>query len=114
MWCGNPLAPDLHIASAAMAITYPAQYTFAGGSGGSGGGDGNPDADQLMNNNDPDDDGPDLPGGGGPIGGVEQLAYNPDEHPQSLCSSPPNIFDGTRDKVDLFLQAFGLYRVINH
>jgi Retrotransposon gag protein len=66
-----------------------------------------------MNNNDPDDDAPDPPGGGGPVGGAGQLAYNPDEYPQSLCSSLLNMFDGTRDKVDLFLQAFGLYRAIN-
>jgi Retrotransposon gag protein len=114
---GNPLAPDLHIASTATAITYPAQYTFAGGSGSgssSGGeGDGNPDTDQPMNNNDPDDDGPDPPGGG-LIGGAGQPAYNPDEYPQLLCGSPPNVFNGTRDKVDSFLQAFGLYRAINH
>jgi Retrotransposon gag protein/Zinc knuckle len=60
-----------------------------------------------MNNNDPGDEAPDLPAA------VGQLAYNPDEHPHSLCGSPPNIFDGTRDKVDSFLQAFGLYRAIN-
>jgi hypothetical protein len=106
--------PDLHIASAAMAITYPAQYTFAegsgsgsGGGGGSGGGD--PDLDQPMNNNEPGDNGLDPP-----VGAViGQPAYNPDKHPQSLCSSPPNMFDGTRDKVDSFLQAFSLYRAIN-
>jgi Retrotransposon gag protein len=117
---------DLHIASVATAITYPAQYTFQQGSGSGGGSDSgsgsdgggggrNPDLDQPMNNNDPDDDGPDLPGegGGGPIGGAGQPVYNLDEHPQSLCGSPPNVFDGTRDKVDSFLQAFGLYRAIN-
>jgi Retrotransposon gag protein len=97
-----------------MAITYPAQYTFAGGSGGGGGGgNGTPDVDQPMNNNDLDDNGPDPPGGGEPMGGVGQLPYNPDKHPRSLCGSPPNIFDSTRDKVDSFLQAFGLYRAIN-
>jgi hypothetical protein len=90
---GNPVTADLHIASAATAITYPAQYTFQGGSGsgsGSGGGGdggsnggGNPDIDLPMNNNDPDNDGPDLPGGGGggPMGGAGQPAYNLDEHP---------------------------------
>jgi Retrotransposon gag protein/Zinc knuckle len=61
-------------------------------------------------NNDPGDDAPDPPPAA--VGG--QPAYNPDEHPQLLCGSPPNIFDGTRDKVDSFLQAFGLYRAINH
>jgi hypothetical protein len=87
---------------------------FAGGSGsGSGGGrDGDPDPDQPMNNNELGDDGPDPPGGG-PGAGAKQLAYNPDKYPQSLCGSPPNVFDGMRDKVDLFLQAFGLYRAIN-
>jgi hypothetical protein len=49
---GNPLTPDLHITSTAMAITYPAQYTFARGSGSGGGGgsggDGNLDTDQLV------------------------------------------------------------------
>jgi hypothetical protein len=104
---GNPLAPDFHIALAAMAIMYPTRYEFAGGSGsGSGGGD--PDPDQPMNNNDWGDDTPDPPVA---VGG--QLVYNPDEHPRSLCGSPPNVFDGTRDKVDSFLQAFGLYRAIN-
>jgi Retrotransposon gag protein/Zinc knuckle len=103
---GNSLAPDFHIASAAMAITYPARYEFAGGSGG---GSSDPDPDQPMNNNDPGDDAPDPP-----VGAGGQPAYNPDEHPHSLCGSPPNVFDGTRDKVDLFLQAFGLYRAINH
>jgi hypothetical protein len=78
---GNPLAPDLHIALAAMAITYPARYDFAGGSGGGGGGGsgsggGDPDPDQPMNNNDLGDDGPDLPPGEG-----GQPAYNPDKHP---------------------------------
>jgi Retrotransposon gag protein len=116
---GNPLAPDMHIASTTMAITYPAQYTFVGGSGGGGGGgsggggDRNLDRDQPMNNNDPDNDGLDPPGGGGPGGGPGQLAYNPDEHPRLLCSSSPNVFNGTRDKVNSFLQAFGLYRAIN-
>jgi Retrotransposon gag protein len=110
---GDPLAPDFHIASAAMAITYPARYEFmrgtgsrGGGGGGSGGG-GDPDPDQPMNN-DPGDDAPDLLATAG-----GQPAYNPDEHPQSLCGSPLNVFDGTRDKVDSFLQAFGLYRAIN-
>jgi Retrotransposon gag protein len=60
-----------------------------------------------MNNNDPGDELPNPPAAAG------QPAYNPDEHPRSLCGSPPNIFDGTRDKVDSFLQAFGLYRAIN-
>jgi Retrotransposon gag protein len=93
---------------------YPARYKFAGGSGsgggggGSGGGGGDPDPDQPMNNNDPGDDAPDPPAA---VGG--QPAYNPDEHPCSLCRSPPNVFNGTRDKVDSFLQAFGLYRAIN-
>jgi Retrotransposon gag protein len=110
---GNPITPDFHIASAAMAITYPARYELAGGSGagsggggGGGGGDGggDPDPDQPMNHNDQGDDAP---------AAVGQPAYNLDEHPRSLCGSPPNIFDGTRDKVDSFLQAFGLYRAIN-
>jgi hypothetical protein len=61
-------------------------------------------------NNDPGDDAPDPP----PVVAGGQPAYNPDEHPRSLCGSPPNIFDGTRDKVNSFLQAFGLYRAINH
>jgi hypothetical protein len=100
----NPITPDFHIASAAMAITYPTRYELAGGS--SGGGD--PDPDQPMNNNDPGDEAPDPP-----PGAAGQPAYNPDDHPHSLCGSPPNIFDGTRDKVDSFLQAFGLYRAIN-
>jgi hypothetical protein len=115
---GNPITPDFHIASAATAITYPARYEFAGGSGegsgggsggggGGGGGGGDLDPDQPMNNNDPGDEAPDPPVAAG------QPAYNPDNHPCSLCGSPPNIFDGTRDKVDLFLQAFGLYRAIN-
>jgi hypothetical protein len=89
-----------------MAIIYPTRYEFAGGSGGGGGG-GDPDPDQPMNN-DPGDDAPNLPAAAG-----GQLAYNPDDHPRSLCRSPPNVFDGTRDKVDSFLQAFGLYRAIN-
>jgi hypothetical protein len=114
---GNPLMPDLHIASAVTAITYPAHYMFPSGSGGgSGSGRENPDIDLPMNNNDPGDDGPDLPeggGGGGPIGGAGQPAYNLDKYLQSLCGSPPNVFDGTRDKVDSFLQAFSLYRAIN-
>jgi hypothetical protein len=114
---GNPLAPDLQIASAVTAIMYPTQYTFAGGSGsgsgsggggGGGGGRGDPDPDQPMNNNEPGDDGPDLP-----LGIAGQPIYNLDKHPRSLCSSPPNMFDGTRDKVDSFLQAFSLYRAIN-
>jgi hypothetical protein len=111
---GNPLAPELHITSAAMAIMYPARYEFTGGSGGGGGGGGgrggggDPDPDQPMNNNDLGDDAPDPSVAGG------QLVYNPDEHPCSLCRSPPNVFNGTRDKVDSFLQAFGLYRAINH
>jgi hypothetical protein len=105
MHCGNPITPDFHIASAATAITYPARYELAGGSGGGGGGGGDPD--QPMNNNDPGDEAPDPPAVAG------QPAYNPDNHPRSLCGSPPNIFDGTRDKVDSFLQAFGLYRAIN-
>jgi hypothetical protein len=108
---GNPIAPDFHIASAATAITYPARYEFMGGSsggGGRGGGGGSgggsdPDPDQPMNNNDLGDEAPDPPAAAG------QPAYNPDDHPHSLCGSPPNIFDGTRDKVDSFLQAFGLY-----
>jgi hypothetical protein len=112
---GNPITPDFHIASAATAITYPARYEFAGGSSGGGGGGGgggsggggDPDLDQPMNNNDQGDDAPDPPAAAG------QPAYNPDDHPRSLCGSPPNIFDGTRDKVDSFLQAFGLYRAIN-
>jgi hypothetical protein len=90
---------------------YPARYEFVGGSGGGGGGgggSGNPDPDQPMNN-DPGDDAPDLP----PMVAGGQPAYNLDKHPRSLCGSPPNIFDGTRDKVDSFLQAFGLYRAIN-
>jgi hypothetical protein len=110
---GNPLAPDMHIALAAMAITYPAWYEFAGGSGsggGGGGGGGDPNPDQPMNNNDLGDDAPDLP----PVGAGGQLVYNPDKHPRSLCGSPPNVFNSTRDKVDSFLQAFGLYRAINH
>jgi hypothetical protein len=108
MQWGNPLIPDLHIASAATAITYPTRYTFTEGSGG-GGGRGDPDPDQPTNNNEPGDDGPDPP-----VGAVAgQPAYNPDEHPRSLCSSPPNVFDRTRDKVDSFLQVFGLYRAIN-
>jgi hypothetical protein len=111
---GDPLTPDFHIASAATAITYPARYEFVEGSGGSGGSGsggrgGDPDPDQPMNNNDPGDDAPDPPAAAG-----GQPAYNPDEHPHSLCGSPPNIFNGTRDKVDSFLQAFGLYRAINH
>jgi hypothetical protein len=107
---GNLIAPDFHIASAATAITYPARYEFAGGSsrgggggGGSGGGGGDPDPDQPMNNDHPGDEAPDPPPAAG------QPAYNPDNHPRSLCGSPPNTFDGTRDKVDSFLQAFGLY-----
>jgi hypothetical protein len=56
-----------------------------------------------MNNNDPGDEAPDPPAAAG------QPAYNLDDHPCSLCGSPPNTFDGTRDKVDSFLQAFGLY-----
>jgi hypothetical protein len=106
---GNLLAPDFHITSAATAITYPARYEFARGSGGGGGGGGgrggggDPDPDQPMNNNDPGDKAPD------PLAVAGQPAYNPDDHPRSLCGSPPNIFDGTRDKVDSFLQAFGLY-----
>jgi hypothetical protein len=108
---GNPITPDFHIASAAMAITYPARYDFAGGSGGGGGGGGSgggdPDPDQPMNNNDLGDEAPDLPVA------ARQPAYNPDDHPRSLCGSPPNIFNGTRDKVDSFLQAFRLYRAIN-
>jgi hypothetical protein len=115
----NPITPDLHIASAATAITYLARYEFAGGSGGGGGGGsggggggggsggGNLDPDQPMNNNEPGDEAPDPPVVAG------QPAYNPDEHLRSLCGSPPNIFDGMRDKVDSFLQAFGLYRAIN-
>jgi Retrotransposon gag protein len=108
MQWGNPLAPEFHIASAAMAITYPTRYEFTGGSGSGGGGGGDPDPDQPMNNNDPGDDAPDPP-----VAAGGQLAYNLDEHPHSLCGSPPNVFDGTRDKVDSFLQAFGLYRAIN-
>jgi hypothetical protein len=106
---GNPLTPDLHIASAAMAIMYPARYDFTGGSGGGGGGgdSGDLDPDQPMNNNDPENDDPGPPGGGG------QPVYNLDEHPRSLCGSPPNVFNRTRDKVDSFLKAFGLYRAIN-
>jgi hypothetical protein len=114
---GNPLTPDFHIASAATAITYPARYEFAGesgggggsrgGGGGGGGGGGDPDPDQPMNNNDPGDEAPDPPAAAG------QPAYHPDDHPHSLCGSPLNVFDGTRDKVDSFLQAFGLYRAIN-
>jgi hypothetical protein len=102
---GNPLALDFHITSAATAIMYPTRYEFAGGSGGGGG---DPDPDQPMHNNDPGDDPPDPPV---VVGG--QLVYNPDEHPHSLCGSSPNVFDGTQDKVDSFLQAFGLYRAIN-
>jgi hypothetical protein len=110
---GDPLAPDFHIASAATAITYPARYEFAGGSGGGrggGGGEGggDPDPDQPMNNNDPGDKAPNPPAA---VAG--QPAYNPDDHPRSLCGSPLNIFNSTRDKVDSFLQAFGLYRAIN-
>jgi hypothetical protein len=112
---GDLLAPDFHIALAATAITYPARYEFTGesgggsGGGGSGGRGGDPDPDQLMNNNDPGDDAPDslAVAGGQPV-------YNLDEHPCLLCGSPPNVFDRTRDKVDSFLQAFGLYRAINH
>jgi hypothetical protein len=110
----NPITPDFHIALAATAITYPARYELAGGSGGGGGGSGggggggDPDPDQPMNNNNPGDEAPDPP-----PGAAGQLAYNPDDHPRSLCGSPPNIFDGTRDKVDSFLQAFRLYRAIN-
>jgi hypothetical protein len=113
MHCRNPITLEFHIASAATAITYPARYELAGGSGGGGGGGGggsgggDPDPDQPMNNNDPGDEAPDPPAVTG------QPAYNPDDHPHSLCGSPPNIFDGTRDKVDSFLQAFGLYRAIN-
>jgi hypothetical protein len=94
-----------------MAITYPARYEYAcgGGGGGGGRGGGDPDLDQPMNNNDPGDDAPDPP----PMGAGGQLVYNPDEHPCSLCGSPLNVFDGTRDKVDLFLQAFRLYQAIN-
>jgi hypothetical protein len=95
---------------AATAITYPARYDFAGGGGGGsggGGGGGGGDPDEPMNNNDLGDEAPDPPAA------VGQPAYNPDNHPRSLCGSPPNIFDGTRDKVDSFLQAFGLYRAIN-
>jgi hypothetical protein len=92
---GDPLAPDFHIASAAMAVTYPARYEFAGGSGGGGGGGsgggGDPDPDQPMNNNDPGDKAPDPPA----AAAAGQPAYNPDDHPHSLCGSPPNIFDGT-------------------
>jgi hypothetical protein len=111
MHWGDLLVPDFHIASAATAITYPARYKFAGGSGGGsggGGGGGDPDPDQSINNNDPGDDAPNLP-----VAAGGQPAYNPDEHPRSLCGSPPNVFDRTRDKVDSFLQAFGLYRAIN-
>jgi hypothetical protein len=98
-----------------MAITYPARYELAGGGGGGsgggggrgGGGGGNPDPDHPMNNNDLEGEAPDLPAAAG------QPAYNPDEHPRSLCGSPPNVFNSTRDKVDSFLQAFGLYRAIN-
>jgi hypothetical protein len=110
---GNPITPDFHIALAATAITYPARYDLAGGSGGGGsgggggGGRGDPDPDQPMNNNDPEGEAPNPPAVAG------QPAYNPDEHPRSLCGSPPNIFNGTRDKVDSFLQAFRLYRAIN-
>jgi hypothetical protein len=60
-----------------------------------------------MNNNDLGDEAPNLPVAAG------QPVYNPDDHPCSLCGSPPNTFDGTRDKVDSFLQAFRLYRAIN-
>jgi Retrotransposon gag protein len=116
---GDLLAPEFHIASAATAITYPARYKFVGGSGsggggsgGGGGGDGSgggdPDPDQPMNNNDPGDDTLDPPAAAG-----GQPVYNPDEHPCLLCGSPPNVFDGTRDNVDSFLQAFRLYRAIN-
>jgi Retrotransposon gag protein len=110
---GNPLSPDLHIASAATAITYPARYKFVGGSGsgsggGGGGGGGDPNPDQPMNN-DLGDEAPNPP----PVAVGGQPAYNLDEHPRLLCGSPPNIFDGTRDKVNSFLQAFGLYRAIN-
>jgi hypothetical protein len=84
---------------------YPARYEFAGGSGGGR----DPDPDQPMNNNDLGDDALDPP-----AAVVGQLVYNPDEHPCLLCRSPPNMFNGTRDKVDSFLQAFGLYRAINH
>jgi hypothetical protein len=99
---GDPLAPEFHIASAATAITYPTRYKFVGGSGGGGGGgggdgggrEGDPDPDQPMNNNDPGDDAPDPPAAAG-----GQPAYNPDEHPHSLCGSPPNVFNRTRDKV---------------
>jgi hypothetical protein len=59
-----------------------------------------------MNNNDLGDEAPGPPAAGQP-------AYNPDDHPCSLCGSPLNVFNGTRDKVDSFLQAFGLYQAIN-
>jgi hypothetical protein len=110
---GNALTPEFHIASAATAITHPARYEFMGGSGsssGGGGGSRDPDPDQPMNNNNPGDDTPDPPVG---LGAGGQPVYNPDEHPCLLCGSPPNMFDGTRDKVDSFLQAFGLYQAIN-
>jgi Retrotransposon gag protein len=101
--------PKFHIALVATAITYPARYEFVEGSGGGGGGgSGDPDLDQPMHHNDPGDDAPNPP-----VGAGGQPMYNPDEHPQSLCGSPPNMFNGTRDKVDSFLQAFGLYRAIN-
>jgi hypothetical protein len=61
-----------------------------------------------MNNNEPGDNGLEPP-----LGIAGQPVYNPDEHPRSLCGSPLNMFNGTRDKVDSFLQAFGLYRAIN-
>jgi Retrotransposon gag protein/Zinc knuckle len=60
-----------------------------------------------MNNNDPGDEAP------SPLAAAGQPAYNPDDHPHSLCGSLPNIFNGTRDKVDSFLQAFRLYQAIN-
>jgi hypothetical protein len=77
---GNPLTPDLHIASVVIAITFPAYTPAINRPRGSGGGSGGRDNNGPMQPNDPgDDDGP--PGGGGLGRGAGQPAYNLDEHP---------------------------------
>jgi Retrotransposon gag protein len=85
----DSVLPHFHIASPNMTLMLPVQSTQVGQLSGSG------------------------RSGGGPAAGQPAAAQPAEQPADPLFGCAPQNFDGSRDKIDDFLQAFGLYRAIN-
>jgi Retrotransposon gag protein len=121
----HPLTAPLKIGSATVATTVTqqpsqVQQSSGGGGGQPGGppGGGQPGGGGGQPGGPPGGGQPGGGGGGPPAGGPAPAAAAAPAAPapvngRTLNGSPPQIFDGSRNKSDVFIQEFSLYQMIN-